>query len=851
MSLRILCLLALIMAAPVPAAEPFMLRDGAGAVPLVLGPDPARPIETAAGIVAGDIGTVVGDTPELRAGAGTESSRFILVGELGRHPLIDGLVERGLLELEGLAGEWESFIRQVIEKPWPGVDSVLVIAGSDPRGTVYGLFSISEAIGVSPWVWWADVPAARDRDAAVPGERHRSGPPSVKYRGIFLNDEDWALHPWAAKIFDPEYGDIGPKTYAKVFELLLRLRANTLWPAMHATTQAFNLDPENARLAARYGIVMGTSHAEPMLRNNVGEWTAPHEDYDYTTNREGVLEYWRERLRTNSGYENIYTLGMRGIHDSGIQGDLSQEERIALLEQIIGDQRELLKAHASPEVGTLPQMFCAYKEVLELYRGGLDIPDDVTIVWPDDNFGYMRDFASEEERGRSGGFGVYYHISYLGRPLAYLWLNTTPPALIWEEMKKAYAHGADRIWILNVGDLKPGEIGIEFFLQMAWDIDRWQSDNLPDFLREWAAREFGTATAAPIAGIMEGYYHLNFQRKPEHLQWWLPREERRLSPLGGREVASRLQAFGQLRAAVREVESELPESMQDAFYQLVAYPVLASAEANARFFALEAHQRAMQAGDGDEARSAAARAWDAHEELQELTRFYNEEMAEGKWKGMMALEPADHQWSSMRIAPVEMPERPAEPALSTEARWGRWQTEKASASAEAGEGRGRRHEADGSISIRAADFEQNQSHKGVRWTPVPGLGRTGEAVTLLPFDAGSFDLGELRGAAPVLEYEVVFEEAGAKQVTVQLLPTHPIEAGGSLRVGVALGDARPAVLSWRAETGGRDWKLGVLDARVEARARIEVPSPGQHTLRLYGIEPGVVVDRLLISPAQP
>ena len=323
----------------------------------------------------------------------------------------------------------------------------------------------------------------RRAELYVAAGTRRYGPPSVKYRGIFLNDEDWGLQPWAAKTFAPEEGGIGPKVYAKVFELLLRLKANTLWPAMHACTRPFNSFPEDARLADDYGIVMGSSHAEPMLRDNVGEWTAPPGDYNYVTNRAGVLRYWEERVAANGRCENIYTLGMRGIHDSPMVGPDTDAARIRTLEQIFADQRALLAKYVNPDVTQVPQAFTPYKEVLPLYREGLQVPDDVTIVWPDDNFGYIRQFPTPAEQKRAGGFGVYYHISYLGSPLAYLWLCTTPPALIWEEMSKAYDHGADRIWIVNVGDLKPGEIDTEFFLQMAWDIHRWRRDQPAGFPR--------------------------------------------------------------------------------------------------------------------------------------------------------------------------------------------------------------------------------------------------------------------------------------------------------------------------------------------------------------------------------
>ena len=434
----------------------------------------------------------------------------MLIGTLGQSPLIDRLVTDGRLEARQIRGKWESFLITT-------VDGSLVIAGSDRRGTAYGVFELSQAIGVSPWYWWADVAPAHRDNLFLPAGTREFGPPSVQYRGIFLNDEDWGLQPWAAKTFEPEVGNLGPKTYAKICELLLRLKANTLWPAMHDVSTAFNELPENKLVADRYGIVMGSSHCEPLLRNNVGEWPKDNPAaYNFLTNPQGVTQYWAERLQTNGKYENFYTIGMRGIHDGPMQGPRGEAQIVDTLNRIFTVQRGLLAKYVDPDPTQVPQIFCAYKEVLSYYRGSLRVPPDVTVVFPDDNFGYMRYFpTSEEIAARPGGFGAYYHISYLGYPLSYVWLNTTPPALIWEEMSKAYDHGLQKFWMLNVGDLKPGEIGIDFFLQMAWDINRWNLKTLPDYLKSFAADQFGSAPANGIAAVLADYYRLGFQRKPE------------------------------------------------------------------------------------------------------------------------------------------------------------------------------------------------------------------------------------------------------------------------------------------------------------------------------------------------
>jgi hypothetical protein len=831
-----------------PQTGDFALVQGEHAADVVIGTNDFKVVSIAAHDLAADVERVSGRKPVVRTSTEGIAGPVVLIGTLGQAPAIDALVAAGRLDVAALSGAWETFLIATVADPLPGAKSGLVIVGSDRRGTAFGVYELSQAIGVSPWYWWADVaPAHRDALFVAAGT-HRFGPPSVKYRGIFINDEDWGLQPWAAQTFEPEHGGIGPKTYAKVFELLLRLKANTLWPAMHACTKPFNSFPENAALADDYAIVMGSSHAEPMLRNNVGEW--PHDratDYNYVTNRDGVRKYWEERVAANGRYENIYTIGMRGIHDSNMQGPKTDAERIRVLEQVFADQRAMLAQHVrSPDsqgVGRVvpnapsgdtpatsnrrigdnppylaagpPQMFCAYKEVLELYRQGLKVPDDVTIVWPDDNFGYVRSFASAEERQRSGGFGVYYHLSYLGAPLSYLWLCTTPPALVWEEMAKAYDAGARTIWIVNVGDIKPAEIGTEFFLQMAWDINRWRRDNLPDYLVEWAGREFGAAHAREIAAIMADYYRLNSQRKPEHLQWWLPNEKPRPSPLTPAETRQRLQGFATLRDRAAKVQAALPTERRDAFFETVFYPVNGTALANERYFAGERAARSGLADAAEEARAASTR-------LTDETRIFSEQIANGKWRGFIRLEPADDDWRTMRIAPWKIPEFSPAPAPE--------------------------ESTSGYISLEAEHFIRNLSRgEAAAWQIIPGLGRTGEgAVAVFPTTAPSVALDKAVTDAPRLDYAVNFAAAGEFALQVYVIPTHPI-AGGSLRFAVALDEAAPQLVELVVNDGGAGWAQGVLDNIRIATTKLKVSAPGAHTLRVFGLDAGVVLDKLVID----
>jgi hypothetical protein len=835
------------------AADVALVRAGRAA-PVWYDSSDAAVVGVAARLFADDVRRVTGARPDVVRGEARLTGPAVIVGTLGSSRVVDALAASGKLDVSAVRGRWETFVIATVADPLPGVPRAVVIAGSDRRGTAYGVLELSQQIGVSPWVWWADVaPAHRDalfvRAGAV-----KMGPPSVKYRGIFLNDEDWGLQPWAARTFEPETGDVGPKTYARIFELLLRLKANTVWPAMHPSTKAFNLDPRNRLVADSFGIVMGSSHAEPMLRNNVGEWTAPAGDYDYHKNPAGVLQYWEQRVAENGRFENVYTLGMRGIHDSGMQGGGTTAEKVALLERIFADQRALLAKHVNPDVTRVAQAFTPYKEVLPLYRAGLKVPDDVTIVWPDDNFGYLRTLPNASERARGGGSGVYYHLSYLGAPLSYLWLYTTPPALVWEEMSKAYDYGARTLWIANVGDLKPAEIGIDLFMQLGWDAGRWRRENVSSFLADWAARQFGAPNGPEIAGILAEHFRLAYQRRPEHLQWWLPgqgvRSNRDLvSPLTESEVWARLGAYDALVKRVDAAERAMPAPLRDAFFELVAYPVRGAALANARYFYAEMYAAQRSESTHDRGPSAAgafaARARAADARLVELTRHFNEEVAGGKWRNMVALEPPDNQWRTMRIAPLPLPSAGLAAADTTlPARYQALLRPPAPVDTTTG---ATFVETDGVVAMEAEHFTARVDRGDVGWRTIPGLGRTGSSVAIFPTTAPSVATDALVTAAPRLEYRVDVRTAGAATVAVNLVPTFPVVDGGSLRVAVGLDDAPPQMISVDAVVDSRAWAQGVLDNTIVGTTKLDVPRAGAHVLKLYMVDPGVVVDRMVLD----
>jgi hypothetical protein len=590
-----------------------------------------------------DISSVTGYQPAVLTDAAKASGTVIVIGGAGSG-LMQQVAPQEKAFLASLSGKWECYGLKIVNNPVKNIRQALLIAGSDPRGTAYGVFSISEKIGVSPWYWWADVQPVKKNAVKISVTPFVSAPPSVKYRGIFLNDEDWGLQPWAAKTFEPETGDIGPKTYAKIFELLLRLKANLIWPAMHPSTKAFYSYPGNAKVAAAYHIVIGSSHAEPMLRNNVGEWNEKTMGaFNYLTNKDRVFSYWEQRVKESSTNDAIYTIGMRGVHDSGMEGVKSPKEAVPLLERIFEDQRNLLRKYRPGDVTKIPQVFTAYKEVLDIYDSGLKLPDDVTLVWPDDNYGYIQRLNNTTERARSGGSGVYYHASYWGRPHDYLWISSTNPALIREEMMKAYENGTNTLWVLNVGDLKPIEYNMQLFLDMAYSATPFNNpDQVYTHLMQFATKTFGQTYGNPIASVWKEYYRLAFERRPEFMGWSQtePTTQTKYTDYNhfyyGDEAQKRIDAYNRIEAKVKALRKLVPQ--KDAFYELVYYPVTGAAWMNKKFlYRDKAHLYAQQnrLSAFDYARESKL----AYDSIKMETEYFNQKLAGGKWKNMMSMEP--------------------------------------------------------------------------------------------------------------------------------------------------------------------------------------------------------------------
>ena len=596
--------------------DAFRLAVDGTAAPILVDEGDHPGVRRAARDLQEDVFRVTSLRPEVVPGERTAPD-VVVVGTIGRSRAIDRLVAAGRLDVTEVRGRWEASVVQVVRHPSPGVERALVIAGSDPRGTIFGVYDVSERIGVSPWYWWADVPVRRSERLFVAPGRWVRREPAVRYRGIFINDEAPALSGWTKE----KFGGFNSKFYAHVFELLLRLRANFLWPAMWGNAIADD-DPASPALANEYGIVLGTSHHEPMMRAH-DEWRRYGQGpWNYATNAEALRAFWAEGIRRVGDFESIVTLAMRGDGDE----PMSRESNVALLEKIVADQRQMLAQ--DPRWKSAPQVWALYKEVQEYYEKGMRVPDDVTLLWCDDNWGNIRRLPTPEERDRPGGAGVYYHFDYVGGPRSYKWINTYPIPKIGEQMHLAWRYGATRLWIVNVGDIKPMEFPISFFLEYAWDPAAWPLERMHHYDEVWAERVFGPEHATAIGELLAGYTRFNSRRKPEML------EPGTYSPVNYGEVERAVRQYEELRARAEALHAALASEHKAAFFQLVLHPIRASAILHALYAAVGRNR--LYAAQGRATTSEQARlARDLFRQDEELTREYNEVLSGGKWNHLM------------------------------------------------------------------------------------------------------------------------------------------------------------------------------------------------------------------------
>ncbi|MBR6589882.1 MAG: glycosyl hydrolase 115 family protein [Bacteroidaceae bacterium] len=730
----------------------------------------------------------------------------VIIGTIGQSSLLKNYTK----ELSSIKGHHEAFLLKVLE------DGRLLVAGSDKRGTAYGVLELSRLLGVSPWEWWADATPEKREVFHLPIGYTLTQEPTVPYRGIFLNDEDWGLLPWSNGRPQPNLPQgegvntptvnnkggksvrpIGPETYRRIFELMLRLRANTLWPAMHECTLPFFLTEGNREAAADYSIFIGSSHCEPMVCNAAGEWERRGKGaYDYVNNSKEVYKFWEERVKEVAGQDNIYTLGMRGVHDGKMQGAKTVAEQKAVLERVLKDQRDMLAKYVNKDVTQVPQAFIPYKEVLDIYHAGLEVPEEVTLIWCDDNYGYIRHFPTAEERARKGGNGIYYHISYWGRPHDYLWLNTLSPAVAYQQMNEAYDRGIQKMWIINVGDIKPGEYLLELLMDMAWDLDGVRRIGWQEHERRFLTREFGRSIGDELDKVMKSYYRLNYERRPEFLgntrteekdpAWKVVKD----LPWSEDDILNRLDTWKELSDKVDRLSRLMLREKQDAYFHLVKYRVQGATQMNEKLLKAQLARH----GKADWAESDAA-----YDSIVALTRVYNEGINnQGKWRGMMDHRPRKLPvFDKVKRNTVDTP----------------------------------MHDND--------DLVQYGWHPMycVSGNPIPceGLGYLGTAA-LIP-----------QGVSVTYESEVVAEGiSDSVNIVLAFVPRHPVN-DKSLRVALSIDNGEPYVVDYATKGRSEEWKVNILWNRAHRIVRVPVDSQkSRHTFTLTALDEGIILDTIYI-----
>ncbi|WP_462412684.1 glycosyl hydrolase 115 family protein [Neobacillus sp. Marseille-QA0830] len=888
-------------------------------------------------------------TPEIQNRDGSEAD--VIIGTIGKSKAIDKLISMGKLNVSNLSGKWESFKIQI-------VDQTLVIVGSDKRGTIYGIYDLCEKIGVSPWKWWADVvPGHADGLYISLDVPYMEGEPSVKYRGIFINDE-YAFNKWAVSKGDSDYIE----TYKHIYELLLRLKANFMWPAMHEYSPYFHKSPENAANADMYGIVMGSSHCEMMLRNNVSEyfgfearWESENPEkalykkkladsptpcaYVYVDahpktgervyNKELLQAYWRESVELYGSYENLYTIGMRGLHDAtwSPEGAVTNAEKAALLEDIIAVQRGIFADVLHKKPSEVPQLFIPYKEIQEIYDSGMDVPDDVTLMWTDDNYGYIRQLPTNDNRDRSGGAGIYYHVSYHGSPNSYIWLCTTPLSLIREEMSKAYDYGAKQVWVVNVGDLKPAEKQIEYFLDLARDVQKIRKTDLQDYISHKAIRDFGFSedTAMEYADIELHFQEAAYARKPEHFASDLFHYE-----AFGDEGQRYLNKYHALVERSEALYQELDEAVKPAFYELQLYPLTASYHTARKYICADKSNLYDSQGRGSAANQYAKASEDSYYRIVEETKRYNS-LLDGKWDLIMdpfqpyfrsrraklsnllqtssAIEvgyaalgvtsekdmhfsgyakdirfldiyntgsgyldwkaTAEHDWIlfNRNSGTVYSDDRIWVGINCDEAPQGKTTATVTITHQIGGKVISVKEipitvtntavdlpektytEANGYVSIEAEHYSSMTANGDFAWLVEKYLGRNGDSIKAYPNLAPSVADPDKTNSAYV-DYYIYFESTGTFEVDIYRIPT--LNERGSVRFAIGIDDETPTILSGtRAyvndSPGTEGWGKGVYENNETLTTTITVPEPGFHTLRLYYVDPGIIIDKMVIT----
>ena len=724
----------------------------------------------------------------------------VVIGTVGSNPQIDQWVKQGLLK--DLKGKTEKYIIKTIGKQ-------LVIAGSDKRGTVYGIYELSRQIGVSPWYYWADVPVVKHPELYVKEGEYTDGEPAVRYRGLFLNDEAPCLTTWVKNTFGTNYG--GHQFYEKVFELILRLKGNYLWPAMWGWA-FYADDPENLKTADKMGVMMGTSHHEPMARNHQ-EYARDRKGWgawNYSTNKENLDRFFREGIERMKGTDDIVTIGMRGDGDEAMGNGTDTK----LLETIIDNQRRIIKEVTKRPAKETPQIWALYKEVQDYYDAGLRVPDDVTVLLCDDNWGNVRRLPTAEEQKRKGGWGLYYHVDYVGAPRNTKWINVTPIQNMWEQLQLAYNGGIQKLWILNVGDLKPMEYPIQLFMDMAWNPNKYKVDNLLCHTYEFCAESFGEDQACEASQILNLVSKYNGRITSEMLD---------ASAYTTDEFAHVVGEYQALEVrALRQFITLKPEA-RDAYRQIILFPVQAMGAVYEMYYAQAMNLKLAALGD-PEANCWAERCRHAFKRDSLLNLQYNKEIAGGKWDGMMIQKHISYRtWNDNFPADVV----PMLKKVETSAQGPTFSP------------------ADGYISIEAEHTYSRENASQAQWTVIPFMGRTKSGIALMPYTQ--------KTDAATLTYR--FKADGAKTAKVHVVTKSTLDFldKGGLVYDVAIDGGKPASINFNSNLNEKPENIysiyypTIALRVVEKEVELPIAEGDIHTLTIHPQDPGIVFEKIVID----
>ena len=790
-------------------------------------------VQKSAALLSQDIENITGKRPGISHNLPAASKNIIVIGTISQSAFIKQLAKTGKIKIDSLAGKWEAYQVRVVTDPFKGIGSALVIAGSDKRGTAYGVFELSRLMGVSPWCWWADVPAKKKTEIFIPKNYFAYDRPLVKYRGIFINDEAPAFSGWTKE----KFGGVNHFVYEKIFELLLRLKANYLWPAMWGN--AFNDDDTlNPVLADKWGIVMGTSHHEPMLRAQQ-EWKRYGTGaWNYETNKPVLDSFWQKGIENMDSHESIVTIGMRGDGDK----PMTQGTAIQLLEKIVADQRNLIENVTHKPASATPQDWALYKEVQDYYDKGMRVPDDVTLLLCDDNWGNIRKLPKLSDKPRRGGYGIYYHFDYVGGPRNYKWINTNNIARVWEQMHLAYKYGVDKIWIVNVGDLKPMEFPISFFLDYAWNPNKWNEDNLQDYYTQWSKEQFGPDHAMEIGNILAKYSQYVARRKPELLS------PQTYSLVNYNEADKIIREYDRLVNEAEKINSELPAQYKDAFFELVLFPVKAFVNLNNLYVAV-AKNRKLAAENFIEANQCAEKAKQYYVNDSLLSNKYNHAIANGKWDHMMDQthigytywqQPPvnkmpevkwiqDSSTTKVLTDQADLSETTIDMTMIPQKISGNWF-----------------REIKGCVSIEASKYTKAINTKNIHWKIIPGIGRDGDGITTFPVTVGV--KGTTNGN-PYLQYDIFVYDTGNVKIDAYFSPTlnfHNDSLG--LQYAISIDNEKPQLVSVnKDDKNGRLWNKWVADNIIIATTKHRFIKSGKHVVKYWMVSPALVLQKVVLD----